>query len=162
MARNFVEGDLVRFTRKEFTLVDMEYYDGRMVCDLEPRRLFPTSGGERYISLLDTAGKEQAIIRDLSTLLPESAEVIRSVLREYYLIPQITAVLDVTEKNGSNTWTVMTDRGKCSFQIQHRYTDVKQLYDGRILVRDTNDNRYEISDVTKLDKHSRRELNSQI
>ena len=32
--------------------------------------------------------------------------------------------------------------------------DIKTLYDGRILVRDSNDNRYEISDVTKLDKES--------
>lgn len=162
MARNYVGGDSVRFTRKDLTRVDMEYYDGRQICDLEPRRLFPISGGDRYITLLDSKGKEQAIIRDVSSLLPESAEIIREVLHEYYMIPKITAVLDINEKYGSNNWTVMTERGERSFQIQNRHSDVKIFYDGRILIRDTNDNRYEITDWTKLDKHSRHILNSQI
>ena len=162
MARNYVGGDTVRFTRKDLTLVDMEYYDGRIVTDLEPRRLFPVSGGDRYITLLDKKGKEQAIIRDVNNLLPESAEIILAVLHEYYMIPEITAVLDINEKYGSNTWTVMTERGERTFQIQNRHSDVKQLYDGRILIRDTNDNRYEIPDWTKLDKHSKHVLNSQI
>lgn len=162
MARNYVGGDSVRFTRKALTLVDMEYYDGHVVTDLEPRRLFPVSGGDRYITLLDKKGKEQAIIRDVNSLLPESAEIIRAVLREYYMIPEITAVLDVSEKYGTITWTVITERGERTFQIQNRHSDVKQFYDGRILIRDTNDNRYEIPDWTKLDKHSRHILNSQI
>ena len=162
MARNYIGGDMVRFTRKDLTLVDMEYYDGRVVTDLEPRRLFPISGGDRYITLLDTNGKEQAIIRDISSLLPESAAIIREVLHEYYMIPKVTAVLDINEKYGSNNWTVMTERGERSFQIQNRHSDVKVFYDGRVLIRDTNDNRYEIPDWMKLDKRSRRILNSQI
>ena len=162
MARNYVEGDMVRFTRKDLTLVDMEYYDGRIVTDLEPRKLFPISGGERYITLLDTNGKEQAIIRDIANLLPESAAIIREVLHEYYMIPNVTAVLDINEKNGANSWTVMTERGERSFQIQNRHSDIKVFYDGRVLIRDTNDNRYEIPDWTKLDKRSRHILNSQI
>ena len=71
MTRNYVGGDGVRFTRAGTCLVDMEYYGGETVKRLEPHRLFPISGGDRYITLLDEDGIEQAIIRDLSTLLPK-------------------------------------------------------------------------------------------
>ena len=47
-----------------------------------------------------------------------------------------------------------TDRGRHSFLILNTSIDIKTLYDGRILVRDSNDNRYEIEDVHKLDKDS--------
>ena len=35
---------------------------------------------------------------------------------------------------------------------------VKPLYDGRVLIIDANDNRYEIPDYRKLDKRSRKML----
>ena len=110
MTRNYVGGDGVRFTRAGTCLVDMEYYGGETVKRLEPHRLFPISGGDRYITLLDEDGIERAIIRDLSTLLPESQAVIREALAEYYLIPKITRVNDATERYGIKWW-VETDRG---------------------------------------------------
>ena len=83
MTRNYVGGDSVRFTRAGTCLVDMEYFGGKTVKRLEPHRLFPISGGDKYITLLDEEGIEQAIIRDLDTLLPESQAVIREALEEY-------------------------------------------------------------------------------
>ena len=56
------------------------------------------------------------------------------------------------EKYGNITWTVATDRGEHSFAILNTSIDIKTLYDGRILIRDSNDNRYEIEDVNALDK----------
>ena len=68
MARLYLEYDMARFIRKDLTLVDVELYDGRKFVNLEPRRLFPLSGLEMYITLLDEEGIERAIIRDLKTL----------------------------------------------------------------------------------------------
>ena len=150
MTRNYVGGDSVRFTRAGTCLVDMEYFGGKTVKRLEPHRLFPVSGGDKYIALLDEEGIEQAIIRDLDTLLPESQAVIREALEEYYLIPKITRVNDATERYGIKWW-VETDRGPCEFQIRLN-TDIKVFYD----------NRYEIPDYTKLDKHSLHVLGTQI
>ena len=132
----------------------------RTVKRLEPHRLFPISGGDKYITLLDEEGIEQAIIRDLDTLLPESQAVIREALEEYYLIPKITRVNDATERYGIKWW-VETDRGPCEFQIRLN-TDIKVFYDNRVMIRDVNDNRYEIPDYTKLDKHSLHVLGTQI
>ena len=72
MARLYVNGDEVRFTRRDMCSVDAEFYDGKRIENLEPRRLFPVSGMTRYITLLDEDGKEQAIIRNIDTLMPES------------------------------------------------------------------------------------------
>lgn len=162
MARLYIDGDEVRFTKKDMCLVDAEFYDGRRFEDLEPRRLFPVSGLTRYITLLDADGKECAIIRNLDTLMPESKKVIEECLREYYMIPKIERVIDSSEKYGILKWTVETDRGMRSFEIRNRHSDIKMLYDGRVLVRDSNDNRYEIIDYRKLDKQSLLLLNAEL
>ena len=161
MARKYIDSG-VKFRRHDFVTVDMIAEDGTVTEDLEPRRLFPVNDTDNYISLLDADGHEHAIIRSLASLDDESAALLREILDEYYIVPKIIEVLRVYEKGSVNRWTVMTDHGECSFQIRARYTDIKLLPKGRILVRDTNDNRYEIPDVTKLNKRSMKELNSQI
>ena len=162
MARLYINGDEARFTRKDTCLVDLEFYDGRKFENLEPRRLFPVSGWMKYITLLDETGKEQAIIRNVDTLMPESKKVILECLKEYYMIPKILRILDCSEKYGILKWNVETDRGQRSFSIRNRHSDIKMLYDGRVLVRDSNDNRYEIPDFRVLDKHSRALLNAEL
>ncbi|MEG1743471.1 MAG: DUF1854 domain-containing protein, partial [Clostridia bacterium] len=51
-------------------------------------------------------------------------------------------------------WTVKTDRGVRSFDIKNRNRDIKILFDDRILVRDADDNRYEIPNMKSLSKES--------
>lgn len=158
MARFYVEGDMVMFTSGEFHLVNMKLFDGREYSNIEPRRLFPISGLTKYISLLDEKSNEIAIIRDIDTLMPESKKVIESSLNEYYLIPKIVSVIDRYEKYGILKWTVETDRGVHTFEIKNRGSDIKALFDGRILIRDSDDNRYEIPNLNELDKKSRKLL----
>lgn len=150
----FINGDEVKITRTGKVCVRLETYDGRCFENLEPLRLFPVSGITKYISLLDETGKEIAIIRDIDALMPESKKAIRECLESYYIIPKIKKILSRVEKYGNITWTVETDRGRHSFAIQNTSIDIKTLYDGRILVRDSNDNRYEIENVNALDKES--------
>jgi hypothetical protein len=111
---------------------------------------------------LDDAGKEMAIIRNPATLMPESRKAIEDCLREYYRIPKITEILEISEKHGQLKWHVQTDRGEHAFEIRNRHSDIKMLYDGRVLVRDSADNRYEIPDHTLLSKHSRNLLNKEL
>ena len=150
----FINGDEVKITRTGETLVRLETFDGKVYENLEVLRLFPVSGMMKYISLIDESGKEIAIIRDVESLIPESANAVRECLDTYYVVPKILKLLGRVEKYGNISWTVQTDRGEHTFEILNTSSDIKTLYDGRILVRDSNDNRYEISDVTKLDKES--------
>jgi len=156
MARIYVDATSGKLTRTDLHLVRLTLNDGTVIEDLEPRRLFPVNRKEAYITLLDESEKEVALVRDIAALDDDSAAALRACFTEYYRIPTITKLLESTEKFGSLTWRVMTDRGEVTFRIRNRHSDIKSFYGtGRILIRDTNDNRYEIADYTKLDTHSR-------
>ena len=126
-----------------------------MIKELEPRRLFPVTNENMYITLLDKNEREVCFVRDLDELDEASAAALRECFKEFYRIPKITALLEVTEKFGTLTWRVDTNLGIVKFRIRNRHSDIKNLSDTRVLIRDTNDNRYEIPDWTVLDKHSR-------
>jgi len=160
MARLYVEYDMARFTPKDITHVDMELYDGRKFENLEPRRLFPLSGMEKYITLLDEEGIEKAIIRDLRTLPPNERKIIDRCLEEYYLIPKITKINLCEEKYGVVTVDAETDRGHAIIEIRNILHGMKLLYGNRVLLRDGNDNRYEIPDLQQLDKRSIQQIDS--
>lgn len=154
MARNYVENDQVRFTEAGLCTVDMEIYGGECIKDLTPKRLFPMTGEDMYISLLDKDGKEMAIIRNAKTLIKESREAIYKALGEYYFIPKITKIYKCEDKFGTLTFDVETDKGRVKFSIKNRHYDIKKIYDDRVLMRDRDDNRYEIENYTLLDKKS--------
>lgn len=160
MARLYIEYDMARFTRKDITHVDMELYDGRKFENLEPHRLFPVSGMEKYITLLDEEGIERGIIRDLKTLMPDAKKIIESCLAEYYLIPRVTKLNMVEEKYGVVTVDAETDRGHVIIEIRNILHGMKLLYNNRVLLKDGNDNRYEIPDLSQLDKRSQQLIDS--
>ncbi len=156
MARNFINGNEIRLTVKDKIFVDVEFYTGEKYYDLEPRRLFPVSGLTKYITLLDSEGEEQFIIRQISNMEPEQAEMLVGCLEEYYRIPKITRLVSRSEKFKIWLWNVETDRGDYTFEIINHLQSMKLFYDKRILIKDANDNRYEIPNVYELDKHSQK------
>ena len=155
MSRIYVDRYTARIERTDMYLVRLTLKDGTVIEDLEPRRLFPVSNENMYITLLDKSEREVCFVRDLYELDGDSAEALTECFAEYYRIPKITALLEVVEKFGTLTWRVDTDLGIVKFRIRNRHSDIKNLWGNRVLVRDTNDNRYEIPDYTVLDKHSR-------
>ena len=146
-----------KITLNENNLVNLTLQSGDVFEKLEPRRLFPVSRIDEYITLLNTDGIEVAVIRKLSDINTESKEIIEYSLNDYYLVPHITRIISITEKNGKIHWTVETDRGYKEFDVRNRNHDVRVYSDGRVRVRDSDDNRYIISDYRQLDKHSLRQ-----
>ena len=110
--------------------------------------------------MLDEDGVEQAVIRDVESLMEQSRENVKHVLAEYYLVPRINRVIDCSEKYGLLKMHVGTDRGDYEFTIKNRYSDIKLLYDGRVLIKDSSDNRYEIENFNALDKKSKKLFNA--
>ena len=53
-------------------------------------------------------------------------------------------------------WTAETDKGIVKFEIRNHLTAVKPLFDNRVLIKDANDNRYEIPNLLELDKKSQK------
>lgn len=158
MSRLYIDADMARFSRKDITLVDMELYDGRFLPDLEPRRLFPLTGLDKYIALLDSEGVERAIIRNLTTLPEKDRKIIEDCLAEYYLIPKITKIVSCREKFGLLTIEVESDKGNAFIEIRNIVHGIKLMHGTRVLLRDNNDNRYEIPDLSRLDKDSRAKI----
>ena len=159
MSRIYVDKYLGRLERTDIYRVRLIMRDGSVFENLEPRRLFPFSNTSMYITLLDKNEKEVGFIRNLDELDEQSVRVLEECFAEYYMIPQITAILAISEKFGSLKWTVETDRGVITFRIMNRQSDVKRMHGtNRILFRDSNDNRYEIRDYTALDAASQRKL----
>ena len=155
----YIDGPEARITPNDGIFVDVEFYHTKQkLTGLEPHRLFPRSGGNRYVALLDGDGNQVAVIRNADNLLPESKETLLAAIDEYYMIPRITRFIKMTEKFKIWMWTAETDKGVITFEIRNHLASVKPLYDGRVLIRDANDNRYEIPDYRTLDKKSRKML----
>ena len=152
----YIEGPEVRLTENDKIFVDAEFFSGEKFYELELHRMFPITGLTKYIALMDSEGNEIAVIRDINDLMPESREVVENCLREYYMIPRITKFIKMSERFKIWMWTAETDKGVCTFEIRNHLTAIKPLYDGRVLIKDANDNRYEIPDVNLLDKHSKK------
>ena len=161
MERIYIDGDMAKFTPKDITTVDVELQDGTVFQNVEPRCLFPSSNGRKFITLLDENGMEQAVIRDLDNLPKDQREMIENCLTEYYLIPRIVKILSTTEKFGLITLDTETDRGPARIEIRNLLYGFKQV-GNRLLLRDSNDNRYEIPDLRQLDVKSRHLLDNYI
>ena len=144
-----------KITASENNLVNLSLVSGESFENLEPRRLFPVNRPDEYITLLDDEGVEKAVVRDISELNGESRVVICASLDDYYLVPQITKIVSTAEKYGNLHWIVETDRGRKEFDIRNRNSDIRIYSDGRVRVRDSDDNRYVIDDWQVLDKHSK-------
>lgn len=147
-----------KITPCENNLVTLTLESGERFEMLEPRRLFPVSRSEVYITLLNEDGVETALIKALTDLDTESCKVVKASLDDYYLVPHITKIISTEEKYGTLRWVVETDRGIKNFDIRNRNHDVKMFRDGKVRVRDSDDNRYIIDDYTKLDSHSKAKL----
>ena len=151
-----------KITRCENNLVNLTLENGENFEKLEPRRLFPISRIDQYITLLDEDGKEVAIIRNFQNLDEESAKIVQQSIDNYYLVPNILRIYSVIDKSGTLVWETETNRGFKRLEIRDRNHDVKVYKDGRLRIRDADDNRYIIEDYQKLDKHSKYLLTSDV
>lgn len=142
----------------ENNLVTLTLKSGEIFEDLEPRRLFPVSAASVYITLLDKDGCEVGIIRSIEDLSHDSRRAIEYSLNDYYLVPNIIRIISTSEKYGALHWVVETDRGIKEFDIRNRNHDIKVFSDGKVRIRDSDDNRYLILNYRNLDKHSRAKL----
>ncbi len=159
MSRIYIDKYTGRLERTDLYLVNLTTKDGSVYEDLEPRRLFPYTNKTMFITLLDRDERELGFVRDLEELDEASRNAIEECFKEYYMIPKILKVLDCEDKFGTLKWTVLTDRGEVTFNIKNRHSDIKHLYGTpRVIVRDSNDNRYEIPDIDSLDAKSGRFL----
>ncbi|MBQ9112500.1 MAG: DUF1854 domain-containing protein [Clostridia bacterium] len=159
MGRYYIDKYTGRLERTDLYLVRLIKKNGEVVEDLEPRMLFPFTNHTMYITLLDSNEREYGFVRDLEEIDGESRRALEECFKEYYMIPKITRLISSEDKFGTLKWRLDTDRGEVTIRIRNRQSDIKVLQGThRVIIRDSNDNRYEIPDYTAMDAHSSRLL----
>jgi hypothetical protein len=74
-------------------------------------------------------------------------------LEKSYFIPQIKRITNLEEKYAISHWEVETNKGIHTFSVQNR-EEIRLLSSGRVIIKDSDGNRYEIPDYRKLDSKS--------
>ena len=148
-----------RFARTEGGFASLVYRD-KSYERVSVYRTFPFSAPEEYISIRepDEKAKEIGVIRALSELDPEQAQIIREHLELRYFMPKIRKITEVRDEYGYAYFDVITDMGEAHFVIPMSGGAIVTLSDVRLIITDLDGNRYEIEDVTKLGSGEQKKL----
>jgi hypothetical protein len=117
-------------------------------------RAFPLSDPDHYIGLRDGKDQDIGMLRSLDGLDADSRALAEEELTRRYFLPKILRVNDVKEEFGITTWDVETDKGPRTFNVRHMRDAVQSLTPTRVLVTDSEGNRWEFPDVRTLDDKS--------
>jgi len=120
-------------------------------------RYFPWSMPDAYVSVRDEQGRELAVITDLQELDADSRAVLEIELREKVFNPRILRIVEYSHEFGISSVKAETDRGPVTFQFRGR-SAFRLLSPTRALIRDVDNNTYELPDYDRLDAASRRHL----
>lgn len=145
----------LKFDRDNWGRLTLTLATGQTYAGVEPVRCFPLSDPLKAISLLDPEGKEILTIPDLESLNAEARQMLEAELASRDFVPVIQRVISTTNPNPPCQWSVETDRGKTSFQLESE-DDVRKLGPYRLMIADSNGIRYSIPDVRQLDSHTQR------
>jgi hypothetical protein len=124
------------------------------------RRCFPLSAKNTYILVRvpeteEDRGYEIGIVADVQELDSPSQEAVLRELALFYFVPTIGRILNIREEFGFLYWSVETDRGKKEFVMRDSpIGSVRKVSEGRYLIIDINQTRYDVPDLDALDSHS--------
>ncbi|MBQ0010114.1 MAG: DUF1854 domain-containing protein [Ruminococcus sp.] len=121
-------------------------------------RAFPYDEPFSYLSVLNQEDKEIGIIRSLDDFDEETRTVLKQELDKKYFVAQIQKVHSVKERFGFSYWKVSTNAGEMEITFRDTYRSIVRLTPTHLFLTDSNANRYEIPDVDKLDRKSRRHI----
>ncbi|MCQ2456585.1 MAG: DUF1854 domain-containing protein, partial [Clostridia bacterium] len=107
------------------------------------------------ISVLDPDSVEIGIIEDVGVFGDEAGIIKDEINRKYYIC-ELKSVKSIKERWGSSTWKATDATGDITFTVKATYNNVHKCRDGKILVIDSDENRYVLDPVEKLDRTTRR------
>lgn len=116
-------------------------------------RAFPITMPWNYIVFVGGDGRQIGVLKNVDSLDDASKKVLREYLEKAYFIPKIVRIHSIKEEFGVLIWEVDTDKGPRMFEVTNR-RDVRKITGRRILVKDTDGNLYDITDVRELDQKS--------
>lgn len=123
---------------------------------VKPAWASPLTYPNKHLSLLNGKGEEIAMVNDLNELTPESKSAVSEEIARRYLTATITSIEFAKVEFGATYWHVDSDRGKRDFVTQSLQENAQWMGEGHLMLIDVDGNRFEITDVSKLDEKSRK------
>lgn len=139
--------------------------DGTYYPMVTLRRCFPLSAQNTNIMVCAPGiemehGSELGILKEVDELEGESREAVLRELELYYFVPVVRKIHSIRDEFGFLYWSVETDRGAKAFIMRDSIiSSTRRVSDGRWLLIDINQTRYEVRDYQSLDKQSQDLLN---
>ena len=131
---------------------------GQQFPGVEPVRAFPLTQPDLWIALVDSDGRERALVEELGQLEPGLRQIIADELARREFVPIIERIERVEGEPPVCFWSVFTDRGPVRFTVEGE-DQVRRIGPERIVIVDQRGQRYLIPDSTCLDGASRKRLN---
>ena len=125
--------------------------------NVHPRRAFPLTDPDDWISICDERGQELALVDDPQCLPEQVRALLLDALERREFVPCIVRVHSIHSEPDALVWDIETDRGRTTLHMEGE--DHLHLLDrGRVLLTDVHGIRYLIADLHALDAPSRRKL----
>jgi Domain of unknown function (DUF1854) len=121
-------------------------------------RAFPLANEHRWIAVLDGKNKEVCLIEDATVLDAESRRLVEEELQAHYRVATITRIHSVKNEYRTLYWDVDTDLGRRDFVLKFATDTILWLGPTELLLVDIDTNRFRIADYTRLDAHSRKQM----
>ena len=120
-----------------------------------PIRNFPITAPNENLSLVDPEGKERLWIERLDVLPPHIRNLIEEELKGREFVPVIHQIDAVSTFSTPSAWQIETDRGPSELILKSE-EDIRRLGHGALIITDDQGIQFMISDISKLDRRSRR------
>ena len=121
-------------------------------------RVFPLALESRWINVLDWKNKEVCLIEDAADLDAASRALVEEELQAHYRVATITRIHSVKNEYRTLYWDVDTDLGRRDFVLKFATDTIIWLGPTELLLLDIDTNRFRIADYTRLDSHSRKQM----
>ena len=151
----FLDPSAIRLERREDQPPTMSIA-GDIFFNVKIRQAFPLSMEGRFITFFDQEDEYLGLIADPSSCDEGTCRVIQDEIDWRYFRPRITRIVEMETRGGTSLFSVETDRGEVKIPMRDLREGMLELSPGRILITDENGNRYEIPDLDRLDRRSRR------
>jgi len=144
-------------TRDAHGRLNLTTADGTVHEGVVPVRAFPISAPDGGLSLVSADGHELRWIERLADLPAGVRQAIDAELAVREFTPLIHRIVEVSTFSTPSTWTVDTDRGRTNLVLKSE-DDIRRLGNGRLLISTAQGLQFGITQVSGLDRHSRKLL----
>ena len=121
---------------------------------------FPFTAPNEFLSVrtADDKQEELGIIESIFDFDDNTVDLIKKQLEIRYFMPEILKVYSVKEEYGHTYWSVLTNKGKHKFTSPSGSSGSVIRNGDRVIIKDSDQNRYEIKDLTKLSTREMKKL----